>query len=362
MRSERPKPLHLICGRPMVMHVIHSLAGVRPAQTVIVVGHGADQVTARVTADSPSWANVSFASQLVQRGTGDAVSVGLIGLDQLGHASSTDDHLAEHDDMSTILVLPGDTPLLRRETIDNLVAQHEASRHAATVLVAELDDPTGYGRVVRAKDGRVLRIVEQRDASEDERKINEINTSIYAFRRDLLSPALRRVTPNNSQSEYYLTDVVAVLADMGHRVGAVVADAPETQGVNDRWQLALAERELRSRTNRHWLLNGVTMFDPRQTFIDVDVQIERDVTLYPGTMLQGETRIGSGCQIGPNTRLNNCVVGSNSTIESTSAVNSQIGDNAKVGPFAHLSAGSRVADSQTTGAFYDSDTADSKKI
>jgi bifunctional UDP-N-acetylglucosamine pyrophosphorylase/glucosamine-1-phosphate N-acetyltransferase len=170
------------------------------------------------------------------------------------------------------------------------------------------------------------------------------------------------VTPNNAQSEYYLTDVVAVLADMGHQVGAVVADAPETQGVNDRWQLALAERELRSRTNRHWLLNGVTMFDPRQTFIDVDVQIDRDVTLYPGTMLQGETRIGSGSQIGPNTRLNNCVVGTNSTVENTSAVNSQIGNNAHVGPFAHLSSGSRVADGQTTGAFYDSDTADSKKI
>lgn len=357
MRSERPKPLHLICGRPMVMHVIHSLAGVQPAQTVIVVGHGADQVTARVNTDSPNWANASFASQLVQRGTGDAVTVGLTALDQIVHASPTDEHLAEHDDTSTILVLPGDTPLLRRETIDNLVAQHEASSHSATVLVAQLDDPTGYGRVVRAKDGRVLRIVEQRDASEVERKINEINTSIYAFRRDLLGPALRRVTPNNAQSEYYLTDVVAVLADMGHQVGAVVADAPETQGVNDRWQLALAERELRSRTNRHWLLNGVTMFDPRQTFIDVDVQIERDVTLFPGTILQGETRIGSGCQIGPNTRLNNCVVGLNTTIESTSAVNSQIGDNAKVGPFAHLSSGSRVADSQTTGAFYNSDTA-----
>jgi bifunctional UDP-N-acetylglucosamine pyrophosphorylase/glucosamine-1-phosphate N-acetyltransferase len=294
---------------------------------------------------------------MVQRGTGDAVSVGLTALDQIVQSVPTDERPAEHDDMSTILVLPGDTPLLRRETIDNLVAQHEASGHAATVLVAQLDDPTGYGRVVRAKDGRVLRIVEQRDASDDERKINEINTSIYAFRRDLLGPALRRVTPNNAQSEYYLTDVVAVLADMGHQVGAVVADAPETQGVNDRWQLALAERELRSRTNRHWLLNGVTMFDPRQTFIDVDVQIERDVTLYPGTMLQGETRIGSGCQIGPNSRLVDCIVGSHATIESTSAVNAHIGNNATVGPFAHLSPGSRVADGQTTGAFYDSVTA-----
>lgn len=360
MRSQRPKPLHLICGRPMVMHVIHSLSGVQPTQTVIVVGHGADQVTARVTTDSPSWANVSFASQVVQRGTGDAVSVGLTALDQSVATTAASDRLAEHDDMSTILVLPGDTPLLRRETIDNLVAQHEASGHAATVLVAQLDDPTGYGRVVRSKDGKVLRIVEQRDASDEERQIKEINTSIYAFRRDLLGPALRRVTPNNAQSEYYLTDVVAVLADMGHQVGAVVANAPETQGVNDRWQLALAERELRARTNRFWLLNGVTMFDPRQTFIDVDVHIERDVSLYPGTMLQGDTRIGAGSQIGPNTRLVNCVVGANSFVESTSATDSLIGDNAKVGPFAYLSSGSRVTDGQTTGAFYDSDTADSK--
>ena len=360
MRSQRPKPLHLICGRPMVMHVIHSLSGVQPTQTVIVVGHGADQVTARVTTDSPSWANVSFASQVVQRGTGDAVSVGLTALDQSVATTAASDRLAEHDDMSTILVLPGDTPLLRRETIDNLVAQHEASGHAATVLVALLDDPTGYGRVVRSKDGKVLRIVEQRDASDEERQIKEINTSIYAFRRDLLGPALRRVTPNNAQSEYYLTDVVAVLADMGHQVGAVVADAPETQGVNDRWQLALAERELRARTNRFWLLNGVTMFDPRQTFIDVDVHIERDVTLYPGTMLQGDTRIGAGSQIGPHTRLVNCVVGANSFVESTSATDSLIGDNAKVGPFAHLSSGSRVTDGQTTGAFYDSYTANSK--
>ena len=276
MRSQRPKPLHLICGRPMVMHVIHSLSGVHPDQSIIVVGHGADQVTTRVTADSPVWANVSFASQSIQRGTGDAVSVGLTALDQNVRSGSP----AEHDDTSTILVLPGDTPLLRRETIDSLVQRHESSGQAATVLVAQIDDPTGYGRVVRAKDGRVLRIVEQRDATDDERKINEINTSIYAFRRDLLGPALRRVTPNNAQSEYYLTDVVAVLADMGHQVGAVVADASETQGVNDRWQLALAERELRSRTNRYWLLNGVTMFDPRQTFIDVDVQIERGILAH----------------------------------------------------------------------------------
>ena len=350
MRSQRPKPLHLICGRPMVMHVVHSLEGTQPDRTVVVIGHGADQVATRVQNDSPGWAHVTFAHQVVQRGTGDAVTVGLTALDQIFLAGGN----AEHDDTSTILVLPGDTPLLSRATIERLVAQHESSGHAATVLVARIPDPTGYGRVIRAKDGRVLRIVEQRDASEEEQRVDEVNTSIYAFRRDLLGPALRRVTPNNAQSEYYLTDVVSVLADMGHQVGAMVAEASETQGVNDRWQLALAEREMRAQINRQWLLAGVTMFDPEQTCIDVDVQIGRDVTLYPGTLLQGSTIVGSNCEIGPDTRLVDCVVGEHSTVTNTAARKSTIGSNCVVGPFAHLSADSRVTDGQTTGAFYDS--------
>lgn len=352
MRSQRPKPLHLICGRPMVMHVLHALEDVRPARAVVVVGHGADKVVTRVGSDAPAWLKPLFAEQTVQRGTGDAVMVGLAALDlELGrHDGGTD----ELDDTSTIIVLPGDTPLLRRETIDDLVTAHESQGHAATVLVSHVDDPSGYGRVVRGRDGRVQRIVEQRDATDDERRITEINTSIYAFRRDLLAPALRHLSPDNAQGELYLTDVIAVLAGMGHRVGAVEAPAPETQGVNDRWQLALAERELRSRTNRHWLLNGVTMIDPRQTFIDIGVRIGRDVTLFPGTILQGDTTIGDGCEIGPNTRLVDCHVGRASRVENSVGRLASIGDDCHVGPFAHLAAGASVADGQRTGAFYDS--------
>jgi bifunctional UDP-N-acetylglucosamine pyrophosphorylase / glucosamine-1-phosphate N-acetyltransferase len=345
MRSARPKPLHAICGRPMVMHVIHSLSAVQPASTVVVVGHGAERVTKKVTDQAPAWANVAFAEQAVQRGTGDAALVGL-------SAVPGDDY----DDDTTIVVLPGDAPLLRPETVDELVAAHVANGYAATMITSVHDDPTGYGRVVRApsKDGqgRVMRIVEQRDASAEELVIKEACMSMYAFRRDLLGPALRRLSPDNAQGEYYLTDVVATLAAMGHQVNTVIAPPEETQGINDRWQLALAERELRRRTNRMWLLNGVTMLDPRQTFVDVTVKLGRDVTLFPGTMLHGSTVVGDGTEIGPQTRLTDVVVGANCVVEHTVAADCEIGDGAIVGPFAHLRAGSRVHSGQVTGAFY----------
>ena len=342
MRSSRPKPLHLICGRPMVMHVLHALAELSVERTVVVVGHDAERVTKKVTEQSPSDLNVAFVEQPVQRGTGDAVAVGL--------TAFNDDDL---DDTSTVIVLPGDTPLLRPATIADLVAQHEAANVAATVLTAVADDPTGYGRVIRGKDGSVLRVVEQRDADTDELAITEVNTSIYCFRRDVLGPSLRMLSPDNSQGEYYLTDVIGVLRSTGHRVGAVtVADSAEIHGVNDRWQLALAERELRARTNRRWLLAGVTMLDPRQTFVDVTVDLGRDVTLYPGTILQGRTVIGDGCDIGPDTRLVDCVVGEGAVVENSVCRDAEIGAGAIVGPYAALAPGSAVGRNARTGAFY----------
>jgi bifunctional UDP-N-acetylglucosamine pyrophosphorylase / glucosamine-1-phosphate N-acetyltransferase len=348
MRSSRPKPVHLICGRPMVLHVIHALESLGVERTVVVVGHGADVVSAKVADQAPVWANVDFVEQTVQRGTGDAVLVGLSVFDDEGDHPAT----APDGHVDTVVVLPGDTPLLASETLAELVAVHAASGCAATVLTTRLDDPTGYGRIVRANDGRVVSIVEERDATLEQRSIDEVNTGIYAFRRELLGPALRRTSPDNAQSEYYLTDVVSVLAGMGHRVGSVEAPPTETVGVNDRWQLALAERELRARTNRRWLLAGVTMIDPRQTFVDVTVDIGRDVTLFPGTMLQGTTSIGDGCEIGPHTRLVDTTVGAGSVVEQTVARSAFIGDDAHVGPFAHLPAGSTVVSGHDTGAFY----------
>jgi bifunctional UDP-N-acetylglucosamine pyrophosphorylase/glucosamine-1-phosphate N-acetyltransferase len=341
MRSERPKPLHRICGRAMVLHVVHALERLRPDHTVLVVGHGAEQVTKRVQEDAPAWANVSFVEQIEQNGTGDAASIGMSAL-------AGDDY----DDDATVVILPGDAPLLTSETLDELVATHTAAANAATMITSVMDDPTGYGRVVRKPDGRVMRIVEQRDASPDELDVNEVCTSIYAFRRDLLGPALRNLTTDNAQGELYLTDVIAVLAGMGHRVGAVQAPADQTQGVNDRWQLALAEREFRNRTNRHWLLNGVTMLDPRQTFIDVTVRLGRDVTIYPGTLLQGDTVVGDGCDLGPHVQLDGCAVGSGATVRQTVGDQAEIGEGAVVGPFAHLPPGSSVVSGAVTGAFY----------
>ena len=342
MRSERPKPLHVICGRPMVLHVLHALVDLDVERIVVVVGHGAQQVTKRVQADSPPKLHVTFVEQRVQRGTGDAVMVGMT-------AFSGDDL----DDTSTVLIVPGDTPLLRPETLEQLVAFHEASGHGATILAAHMSEPTGYGRLLRDKHGMVVRVVEEADATSEERAIQEVNTSIYCFRRDLLGPALRRLSPDNTQGEYYLTDVVSVLHDTGHGVDAfTLSDAQEVQGVNDRWQLALAERELRRRINRFWLLEGVTMLDPRQTFIDATVSLGRDVTLYPGTMLQGRTVVGDGCEIGPDTRLVDAVVGNDAVVEHAVAREAEIGAGAHVGPYAVLEPGSEVASDTVTGAFY----------
>jgi bifunctional UDP-N-acetylglucosamine pyrophosphorylase/glucosamine-1-phosphate N-acetyltransferase len=342
MRSQRPKPLHLICGRPMIMHVLGALDELTVRRTVVVVGHGAERVTKKVQEQSPAALNITFVEQRVQRGTGDAVIVGL--------TAFPDDDV---DDTSTVVILPGDTPLLSAPMVTAFVAAHETAANAATVLTARPADPTGYGRVIRGRDDRVVRIVEQRDATAEELMSGEVNTSIYCFRRDLLGPALRRLSPDNAQGEYYLTDVIGVLASAGYPVGAFEAlDAAETQGVNDRAQLAAAEAQLRARTNRRWLLAGVTMVDPAHTYLDVTVNLGRDVTLYPGTMLQGRTIVADRCDIGPHTQLVDCVVGPDSVVEHSVGRDADIGADANVGPYAVLAPGTVVPDGAVTGAFY----------
>ena len=340
MRSSRPKPLHLLCGRAMLLYILDALTDVNMERAVIVVGHAAERVTKKLQEDDRDFA-IDFVEQHVQQGTGDAVSVGLTSFPE-------DDR-----DDSDVLVLPGDTPLLRAETVAQLVQEHRLSDAACTVLTAIMDDPTGYGRVVRGKDGRVARIVEEVDAEPDEREIREINTSIYCFRRSVLAPALRRVNAENMQGEYYLTDVVGVLYDAGYKVLSVVADdADETQGVNDRNQLAAAEAELRRRTNAHWMELGVTMLDPDRTYVDAAVRLAPDVTLFPGTMLQGSTVVGERAEIGPDTRLVDCIVGDDAVVEQTVARHAEIGSGARVGPFAVLEPGAHIPPGARTGPFY----------
>jgi bifunctional UDP-N-acetylglucosamine pyrophosphorylase/glucosamine-1-phosphate N-acetyltransferase len=346
MRSSRPKPLHVLCGRPMVIYVLDALAACDVGRAVVVVGHGAERVTKTLQDHAPDL-ELDFVEQHVQRGTGDAVSVGL--------TAFPDDDLDDGD----LLVVPGDTPLLRPGTLADLAREHRLSGAACTVLTARVDDPTGYGRVVRTKDERVARIVEERDILFDEGSIGEVNTSIYCFRRSLLAPALRRISPENSQGEYYLTDVVEVLHDAGYSVAALVVDDPdETQGVNDRRQLAAAEAELRRRTNGRWLAAGVTMLDPDRTYIDTTVELAPDVTLFPGTLLQGRTVVGGGAEIGPDTRLVDCVVGRGAVVEHSVGRDAEIGAGARVGPFAALEPGAHVSAGVRTGPFYTSRTDD----
>jgi len=342
MRSARPKPLHLLVGRPLVRLVLDALADCDVSRVVVVVGHGAEAVTKKLLEAPVPWP-VEFVEQRVQRGTGDAVSVGMTGL--------PDDDLEAED--GDVLVLPGDTPLLRPETLASLVADHRLSGAACTVLTAHLPDPTGYGRIIRDRDGRVSRIVEHRDATDEQRLITEINTAIYLFRRSLLAPALRRLTPDNSQGELYVTDVIEVLADAGHQVlSAQAEDFDETHGVNDRAQLAAAEAELRRRINERWMQNGVTIVDPAATYIDADVDLGTDVTLWPGTVLRGATVVGSGCEIGPDTTLVDTRVGQGAQVTRSVSQRAEIGDEAVVGPFAALEPGASIAPGARTGPFY----------
>jgi bifunctional UDP-N-acetylglucosamine pyrophosphorylase/glucosamine-1-phosphate N-acetyltransferase len=343
MRSSRPKPLHMLCGRPLVRYVLDAVAGCDTDRAVVVVGFGADLVI-KTLQDDPGRVPLEFVEQRVQNGTGDAVAVGLTGL--------PDDDLDGLDaDDGDVLVLPGDTPLIRPETLAGLVVEHRVSGAACTLLTARMQGE--YGRVVRDKNGLVRRIVEHRDADEAERAIDEMNTSIYVFRRSLLAPALRRISPDNTQGELYVTDVVAVLAEAGHPVVSLVApDADETQGVNDRAQLAVAEAELRRRTNEHWMREGVGIVDPGATYVDTTVELAPDVVLFPGTVLQGATVVGAGTEIGPATRLSDTRVGSGAKVNETVATLAEIGDDAVVGPFAVLEPGSRIGSGVRTGPFY----------
>jgi bifunctional UDP-N-acetylglucosamine pyrophosphorylase/glucosamine-1-phosphate N-acetyltransferase len=339
MRSARPKPLHRLCGRPMVLHVLDALAGIDVSRVVVVVGHRAEWVTKTLVEHAPPGMAIEFVEQVEQRGTGDAMAVALTGL--------PDD---EADDESDVVVLPGDTPLLRPATLSTLVARHRASDAAATLLTAEVDRPAGYGRVVRGRNGDVARVVEHGDATDEELAVREVNTSIYCFRRSVLAPSLRRLRPSNAQGEYYLTDVVAVLSEAGHKVGSVVVDdTMEVAGVNDRAQLAIAEAELRDRINEGWMRRGVTMWDPERTYVDAEARLGTDVVLLPGVIVQGACVIDDHAEIGPNVHLVDTTVGEGATVTTSVCRRAVIGRDARVGPFTVLEEGSEVVPGAAVG-------------
>src|SRR6202050_3786709 len=329
MHSERPKPLHLLCGRPMILHVLDAMAELDVRRVVVVVGHRGEWVTKTLVQHAPPTMQIEFVEQLTRTGTGDALAVGLTGL--------PDD---DDDEVEDVVVLPGDTPLLRPQTLAALVRAHRAEDAGATLLTAVVENPAGYGRVVHGKDGDVTRVVEEIDATEEEKEIEEVNTSIYCFRRSILAPTLRRLSPANAQGEYYLTDAVGVLSSAGYAVRSLVLpDSMEAAGVNDRAQLAVAEAELRDRINERWMRRGITMWDPERTYVDSSVHLEPDVVLLPGVVLQGDCRVGAGAEIGPDCHLVDTVVGDGATLKTTTAVRARVGADARVGPFVALSPG-----------------------
>ena len=334
MKSALPKVLHPLLGRTLVGHVLAAAGELRAQRTLVVVGHGADQVEAHLAEVAPEATPVL---QAEQRGTGHAVRIALE---------------AVPETTGTVVVLNGDVPLLRGETVSALVAAHEQAGTAATVLAAEVPDPTGLGRIVRDAAGGLERIVEERDASPAEKAIREINAGIYAFDARLLRAALAKLTSDNDQGEEYLTDVFGLLAAAGEPVAVHVATvAEETLGCNDRLELAGLRARLRDRVNAELMRSGVTILDPATTWIDVTATVEPDAVIDQNTQLRGATRVGAGATVGPDTTLIDTVVEAGATVLRAHAVQAQIGPSASVGPYAYLRPGTRLAHKSKIGTF-----------
>jgi bifunctional UDP-N-acetylglucosamine pyrophosphorylase/glucosamine-1-phosphate N-acetyltransferase len=322
MKSRVAKVLHKLSGRPLIAHVCRVAATLGPSRVYVVVGHQANEV--RTTVDNElGTGQTIFVTQTEQRGTGDAVM-------------ATRDALGQAD--STVLILSGDVPLVRAETLRALIAQHRADRAACTILTVRLDNPTGYGRIVRDKDERFARIVEQRDASDEERQLREINSGIYCFDRRKLFEALERVQPTNSQAEYYLTDVPGILCDDGQVVTIFQhQDSREVSGINTRAELAEFENLLRRRTIRRLMTEGVTFIDPSHAYISDQAQIGSDCVIHPDVHIEGKSVIGEDCEIFQGARIRDSRLGDRVTVKDHCVIlDSEIADDCAVGPFAHL--------------------------
>lgn len=331
MKSKLPKVLHRVGGKPMVERVLDTVKELGTERNVVIIGFGSEAVH-NYLGDA-----AEFVVQQEQNGTGHAVKQAqpLLG-----------------DYKGTIILLCGDTPLVTAETLAALVKEHQETGAAATVLTASFDDPTGYGRIIRDAEGRVVRIVEQKDGKPDELAVHEINTGMYAFDSEKLWPCLADLSDDNAQGELYITDVVGILVAAGERVSAYMTEAnEEALGVNSRAQLAEAERLLRERTNKRLMADGVTLIDPATTYVDSSVKVGRDTILHPGTVLEGNTVIGENCEIGPYTRLTNVTVGDDTVIHFTYAHDCAIANGADVGPYVHLRPNTEIGDKVHIGNF-----------
>lgn len=320
MNSNVPKVLHKVCGRPILEYVIDASKNANVEKNYVIVGHGGEKVKEEFKDH-----DITFKTQPIGEdhpyGTGYAV---MQAVDEI-------------EDGSTVVILYGDTPLIRDATIKNLIKFHKENEFKGTVLTAKLSDPKGYGRILRDEFGNISKIVEDKDASPSEREINEINSGIYCFDGALLKDALGNITDDNAQNEYYVTDVVEILKEAGHNVGAyVIEDSDEISGINSRAQLAFCEEVIRKRINEHHMENGVTLINPSNTYIESGVKIGRDTIIYPGVTLEGDTEIGEDCIIRQGSRIENSKIMNKVVIESSLVENSFVDNHTKIGPNAHL--------------------------
>ncbi len=330
MKSKLPKVLHKALGKPMVQWVIDCLSEAGVADKIAVLGHGGEQVAQVVDGQ------VQIVYQKEQLGTGHAVM-------QAAPALAADN--------DCVLVICGDTPLLRPQTISQLIAQHQAEGNAVTLLTAHAENPTGYGRIVR-NGQQIAAIVEQKDASEEEKLISEINTGTYCFDQKFLLQYLSALDTNNAQKEYYLTDLIKIANQHQLPVGGfILTDFHESLGVNNRVQLSQAEQILRQRKCQEVMLAGVTLLDPAATYIGADVVIGNDTIIYPNVVLEGKTVIGSDNVIGMNCRFVDSTIGNGNDIQSTVIVESVVGNGCKIGPMAYLRPGTVLADTVKIGDF-----------
>jgi bifunctional UDP-N-acetylglucosamine pyrophosphorylase/glucosamine-1-phosphate N-acetyltransferase len=333
MKSTTPKVLHEISGRTLLGHVLHAVSGLKGKNLCIVVGAGRERVEAHVAQIAP---HATTVFQEHRGGTGHATQLALAGTSSQG----------------TVLVLAGDTPMLTGASLEALLDVHHKGKFAASVMTAEHPDPTGYGRIVRSEDGSLLRIVEERDASDEEKAIYEVNSGVYAFDGVKLAAAIGKLKNDNSQGELYLTDVLEILRNDGGSIAAVlIEDFIEILGVNDRAQLAESAALLRDLINDNLMRAGVTIVDPISTWVDSTATVDSDVTLLPGTWIAGSTKVASGAVIGPRSTLLNCTVASGAQVIESHCTGAVIGANASVGPFTYLRPGTQLGASSKAGAF-----------
>jgi bifunctional UDP-N-acetylglucosamine pyrophosphorylase/glucosamine-1-phosphate N-acetyltransferase len=320
MKSKTPKALHPIAGLPVIRHILDALREAGAARIVVVTGAHSDQIRAAL-GDS-----VEYAEQTVQKGTGHAALMAAPALS---------------DWRDPVVVLPGDAPLITSDAISSLIESHQ--NQAVSLLTARLKDPTGYGRVIRDASGAVSAIVEHKDATEEQRKVDEVNVSIYAFDTEFLFDSLAKITPNNIQGEYYLTDVVSIARSQNLPVGALLwSDSDAGRGINTRVELAEASEILRRRILKRLMLDGVTIIDPASTFIDASVRIGQDTTIFPFTIITGDVSIGEDCLIGPGARISNSHIASSVKVKDSYIDQSSVGEGSTVGPFANLRPGSVI--------------------